>query len=175
MRSKRWLAGSILAIVACCIGLGIYFLNSLNIEELILCSDGRGYCFPRTLCREYLYTFRGTPGDIAMLNDSIGLQWVLNYEHKDERRRLFDFLLKRGIDVNGQDPNTGMTALHASILVNDPQMVEWLLSVGARLDIKDNRLNLTPIQLIRLLVSREKQPDRSEIMRILSKAQSGQV
>ncbi|MBS4170175.1 ankyrin repeat domain-containing protein [Neochlamydia sp. AcF95] len=44
---------------------------------------------------------------------------------------------QEGVDINAQDENKGLTALHWAVKRGHQQVAAWLLAHGARADIKD--------------------------------------
>lgn len=61
------------------IGLSVYAIAKQDVEELLICADNGGFKVPfsRTLCREYLFTFRGSQPDIDALHRGVGASFVV--------------------------------------------------------------------------------------------------
>lgn len=55
-------------------------------------------------------------------------------------------LLDAGVDINELSPYPGNTALHEAVLMNDPSMVSFLVSQGARIDIRDKGRGMTALE-----------------------------
>ena len=54
-------------------------------------------------------------------------------------------LICEGVDVNAAD-NRGRNAIHHAVLKDFPSVVEFLVSQGAHIDVRNER-DLTPLQL----------------------------
>ena len=91
---------------------------------------------------------------VAMGNSGSSLDWrrdrIGNEEldSEDEERRTLELakiLIGEGVDVNAAD-NRGRNAIHHAVLKDFPSVVEFLVSQGAHIDVRNER-DLTPLQL----------------------------
>ena len=91
---------------------------------------------------------------VAMGNSGSSLDWrrdrIGNEEldSEDEERRTLELakiLIGEGVDVNAAD-NRGRNAIHHAVLKDFPSVVEFLVSQGAHIDVRNDR-DLTPLQL----------------------------
>lgn len=157
------------------IGLSTYAISTQGIEDLLLCADRGGLKIPfsKQLCRKYLLNFRGSREDIDTLQQGIGALFVTQGESTtSERTELLKFLVGKGLDVNraGMDR---LLPLHGAVLANSADEVKILLGNGANPALKDNRFELTPLELALKLQSEDKTPnDRSAVIAILRNTNS---
>lgn len=167
-RSRVVLAvAAVLAAAYTC--LSAYTISSQSIEHLLICADSGGLRVPfaRTLCRSYLFAFRGTPDDIDMLHQGIGASFVVQGEStEDEREEVLKFLIARGLDVNRADMHR-LTPLHGAVVANSPVEVGMLLRNGADPKLQDKRFGLTPLELALKLQSEGGQADRQGVITLL--------
>lgn len=138
-----------------------------DFEALLLCSEGNDELIPKLLCQSYLFNFGGNPKEIAMLNQGIGVGWVMHAEDEDDRKKLVGFLLEKGVDINAIDQRSGITALHTAVLENDLSAVELLVSHGAKPSIQDRVHGKTPLEFALELKDKPNQPDRTAIIKVL--------
>ena len=91
---------------------------------------------------------------VAMGNSGSSLDWrrdrIGNEEldSEDEEQRTLELakiLIGEGVDVNAVD-NRGRNAIHHAVLKDFPSVVEFLVSQGAHIDVRNDR-DLTPLQL----------------------------
>ena len=152
------------------LGLSIYVISMQGIEDLLLCADRGGVKVPfsKQLCRKYLLNFRGSTEDINTLQQGIGALFVTQGESTTfERTELLRFLIGKGLEVNraGMDR---LLPLHGAVLANSADEVKILLGNGANPTLKDNRFELTPLELALKLQREYKTPnDRSAVIAIL--------
>ncbi|WP_165794821.1 ankyrin repeat domain-containing protein [Marinobacter fuscus] len=60
--------------------------------------------------------------------------------------------LSSGADINGFSLITGYTALHEAVLINEPELVEILISLGANPGIKDRNQGRTAADLLSAII-----------------------
>ena len=171
-RAKKTIVGAAALIFFSLAGIYGYFVFSTltNFEFLLICSQGKESLIPKSACQAYLFRFGGSPKDIAQINRGIGTMWALSAEDKDDRIALFQFLLKKGININGLDERSGVSALHATVIDNDPEAVELLLTNGADPTIKDKNGGKTPLDFALDRQGKPGQPDRTLVIDRLRRA-----
>lgn len=64
----------------------------------------------------------------------------------DQKLDLFEYLISRGADINGEAEETGKTLLHV-LSDSDHRRVEYLLNLGVILDAKTDAYPMTPMVL----------------------------
>jgi len=139
-------------------------LNSYDIEEVIICStNNESHFISSKLCSYYLFNYRGNKNDIYQLSQTSNLNFLVSIQDKKQRKSLFDFFIKNGSDINGISHIDGLTPLHSAILINDAELVKYLLSMHADPTIIDKNNHLTAIQFLNLLTSRNPEVDREKI------------
>lgn len=161
--------------------LAIYVLVKNDIQFLILSSlYPEDHIFPPKLAEFYLFNFRGSKEDLAVLKNHAGLSFILNDTviPRDEAFKYVSFFLEKGFDINsiGSD---GYTALHGAILCNQPKGVAFLLENGADKNVqigyrrtygnneKTKVFGTNALELANIL-SKKANQDRSEIIKILT-------
>lgn len=156
------------------VGLAVYAMTQLPIEELIMCSAGDGGVrIPSRLCEYYMKNYRGDDHDMKALAFG-GLDPILNGE-SIKKYDIAAFFIAKGLDVNGVNHHhyrerNDYTPLHASVLYNDPERVKFLLDHGASLDIKSKSANnMTPLEFAKDLQKSRPAEDRQELIRLLSR------
>lgn len=142
-----------------------------DFELLLLCSQGKEEWIPKSACQRYLFAFRGSPDEIARLNQGVGIRWATDAEGNEDRAKLVNFLLEKGVDINAIDRRSGISALHAAVLENNPPVVELLLRNGANPSVKDRAGGKTPLEMARELGNKPNQSDRTEIIKLLQSAE----
>jgi hypothetical protein len=150
------------------------FANLNNIYNLIDCSQGEFHIplIPQHFCRIYLYEFRGSRDDVAIINHDGSLIGLLSTANKKDQVKLLEFLLNKGVDINGLDERSGISPLHAAVLDNDADVAELILKHGANPLLKDRKRRLTPSGFARQLREKSNQPDRSAIIYLLDRAEN---
>lgn len=117
----------------------------MPLSKLLVCTTDSTIPL-RNVCDYTLVRFRGGSDDIAELDRSLGLAFVVQAENPITRRQQVRFFLQRGANVNSQDAQ-GFTALHAAVALADEKLVTLLLARGARTDIRDKVTKGTPLEL----------------------------
>ncbi len=141
-------------------------LNNYDIEEVVICSvNDESHLIPSKVCELYLYEYRGTKDDIVQLKEGSGLSFVFDVVNKKKRRNLLDYFLLKGSDINGISKVDGLTPLHASILLNDIELLDYLLTNNADPLVKDRVNSLTSKQFLELLIKKDAFTDRSVLMK----------
>lgn len=176
-RKKLWI-GTPLLLMASYIGLLLYSMRTMHIEELILCSAAEGGIhIPDFACRYYMIHHRMTKTDIDALTSGGGLDYVLNADmsrpHKFATANAF---LSHGLDIDGINHygNAKATPLQAAVIYNDPERVRFLISRGADITIANNK-DMTALELAQKLHSPNGPRDRSEIINILTQEQDNLI
>lgn len=155
------------------IGLSVYIIVNQGIEELLICSDKGGLKIPfsKQVCRKYLLTVRGTQKDIKILQQGVGASFVVQGEASlIEREEILKYLISKGLDINQIDIHA-LSPLQGAILANSTEEIEILLRNGANPNLKENKFQLTPLELALKLQSENKSlSNLSTIISILKNA-----
>ncbi|PAU79795.1 hypothetical protein CK501_11370 [Halovibrio salipaludis] len=161
---KRILASVIALLLVAYAGLGLWSLHTADIEDVALCvTEENTHRIPNSVCEWYLFQFRGTPSDIEYLENRAGIAFFFGVENHEMRQRLISFFLKNGLSINQHSAISGYPPLHGAILMNDAQLVEFLLSNGADPTQKDERHELTASEYLELLKHKNPQRDWSGV------------
>lgn len=168
-RLKKGLIGAGLSIMAALAVSWSYVLTTTiaDFELLLLCSQGKEEWIPKSVCQHYLFAFRGSPDEVAHLNQGVGIRWATDAEKTEDQMKLMNFLLEKGVDIDAIDRRSEISALHAAVLENNPPVVELLLRNGASQSVRDRVSGRTPLEMARDLSSKPNQPDRAEIIKLL--------
>jgi len=165
---NKFFIALLLIIVAGVSALFISLTNS-DIEDVIICaSDNDAYYIPEDLCRYYLYNYRGSKEDIEYLQSRAGLGFVFGISDRSMRRDVIQFLIAKGLSVNGISNFDGLTPLHAAILLNEPDLVQLLIESGADKGKKAEN-GMDAMSFLALLEVKNPDIDRKKIRQLLSK------
>lgn len=124
-------------------------LATLNTQSLIACAGNEGGVhIPQAVCWRYLRHVRDSTDDVKVIDDEIGLAFVLNGKDK-LKYQIADFYLAQGADINainGVEPFR-MSALQAAVLLGDVESVDYLLQHKADADLASPSLGLSALQI----------------------------
>ncbi len=166
----RITAATIILFLVGVFGLMVYDISEMDSETLILCASGEGgILIPSKICEYYMVNHRIIKNDIEELASGAGLIFILNGENKEKKYKIAEFFISNGLDVNGVNHygNDNLTPLHGAVLINDAELVNFLLKHGADISIRPPSINMTPLELARLLQENEPSVDRSKIIQAL--------
>jgi len=195
MKTKKiiWCCGLalILLLGLLYIGMTIHFLQTASISDLMVCTSGEGERnIPRQVCREWIYTFRGTSEDVESLQSSIGIvfrgtpdledveishasvgiEWVFATPREDWNA-MARFWLSKGVNINYRRPISLLTALHSAALRGNAEQVEFLLGLGADPTLRDAG-GLTALERIEWATATDPHaPDYTATVALLKNAQ----
>ena len=171
---KKILLALVIIIPTSWVGFTIYALTTFDLETLMIYSTADASRIPGVV-EYYTLHFRGTKEDIANLEGRNGLSFVLG--NNETQAKFLNFLLEKGINVNKVSPIDGATPLHSAVLLNDPELVKFLLDRGADPMIRKEKGggpasftefdNLTPLELAHALSRNRPAIDRSKVKQIL--------
>lgn len=166
---SRWTA---MTLVTLSFGVWAYYvsINFKNIYTLLDCSKGQVSLIPKHLCKTYLFNYGGTQDDVAKINHDGSLFEIVATADKEDQSRLLEFLLEKGVDINGLNERTGTSPLHAAVLDNALEVTELFLRHGANPLDKDQKRSLTSLEFALQLNDKPGQPDRTAIIRLLEHA-----
>lgn len=159
------------------LGFGLFALmfndmKRMEPETLVLCilGDG-GIRIPGPLCEAYLYRFRDVQSDVELLSEGAGLGFILEGRDKDKKYQLAEFFINHGLSVNGPNQYGGyrLTPMHGAILENDLEMTQFLLRMGADINIRSSFNNVTPLELAKVLQEQDPNIDRGPIITLLER------
>lgn len=172
--SKRisLLSATALLVLAFCVWAYYFFINTRHVYNLVECSQGEYEIrlVPQSLCRAYLLRFRGGHDDVATINHDGSLVGLISPASKEYQSQLLEFLLEKGVDINGLDERAGISPLHTAVLDNNLEVAELLLRHGASPLLKDKKRGLTALQFALQLKGKPDQPDRTGIINLLENA-----
>ena len=152
------------------VGLALYDISRMDIEELILCSANEGGIrIPNSICEYYMLNHRINKGDVAQLAEGAGLEFILNLENP-EKYKIAEIFISKGLNVNGINHYNDkyITPLHAAVLYNDLERVKFLVGQGANINIKSKGYGMTALELARHLHKEHGKENRIEIIKLLS-------
>jgi len=119
---------------------------------------------PQAVCQYYLLNHRLTQDDIQYLeNYSSGLAFLFSMQDKEKRIKYLNHFVSKGVSVDKQSVIDGFTPLHAAIILNEPELVKFLLEKGANPALKDKQFKLTSIEFIDYLSRKDPSTDRSQV------------
>ncbi|XOZ33651.1 ankyrin repeat domain-containing protein [Halomonadaceae bacterium KBTZ08] len=161
---KGIIASVIVLLLVAVIGLGGWSLHTADIQDVSLCvTEDDTHYIPNSVCEQYMFQFRGTPSDIEYLENGAGIAFFFGIEDQEMRRRVMSFFLENGLSINKPSAIDGLPPLHAAVLMNDPQLVEFLLEHGADPTQKDQKHDLTASRYLELLKQKNPERDWSEV------------
>lgn len=161
---KRIIASVILLLLTAVIGLGGWSLHTADIQDVSLCvTEDDTHYIPNSVCEQYMLQFRGTPSDIEDLENGAGLAFFFGIEDREMRRRVMSFFLVNGLSINKPSAIDGLPPLHAAILMNDAELIKFLLEHGADPTQKDQRHEVTAFGYLELLKQKNPERDWSEV------------
>lgn len=148
---KIILATSILFVIF--VATTIYSMATLSIQQLVICSsDDEAFYIPKSICKYYMYNYRGNYEDIKSLESHSNISYLFETQDTNERYRQIDFFLESGADINHISNIDGLTPLHAAVLMNDPELVKYLLSKGADPLKEDTNKGVSVYKFVDLLI-----------------------
>jgi hypothetical protein len=152
---------------------GFYFARSGPLFDALMCvqvgslnSDLHGSGLHNSwACEKGVYLFRGSAEDAKLMNsDYKYLFLILDPHFDDDSKKMFEFWLAHGADINAKDPKSGATML---FITSDPEKVAYLLAHGARTDIRDNK-GRTALDYAHSNQVKFPSEDREKIVKLLS-------
>jgi ankyrin repeat protein len=169
---KKILLWAATALLTLSLGVWAYYvsINLKHVYTLLDCSKGQVALIPKHLCQTYLFNYGGTQDDVAQINYDGSLYAIVSTARKEDQSKLLEFLLKKGVDINGLDERAGISPLHAAVLDNALEITELFLHHGANPLIKDKKSSLTPLEFALQLKGKLGQPDRTAIIKLLEHA-----
>lgn len=168
------LALSLLIIaLALYVGVSSYIVTSQGIQSLLVCADRGGLMIPfsKSICRSYLFNVRGSPKDIAELQEYGGAALVINQGVTTaQTRQTLEFLVSRGLNVNGFDESS-IRPLQGAVLENSFPKVKLLLDLGADPTLKGSTIKASALELaVKLKSSQKLENGNDRIIAILQEA-----
>lgn len=145
----------------------VYQIISMPVERLILCAANESdSLYPAKICNFVLVHSRTGTDDINSLQAGAGLDFILNLESQN-KYEISDLFLQNGLDVDGVNNfnQKKVTPLQASVVYEDLKRVEYLLTNGADVHLK-NSDGLTALDLANRKINTNNPSD--EIVKIHS-------
>ncbi len=169
MIMKKYILVLIILIPVSVAALGLFSMSRGDIEDAILCAThDESHYIPSSVCEYYLRHFRMTKEDVRYLEDRAGLAFLFGISDRSQRGNLMSSFLAHGLSINRPSAIDGYPPLHAAIINNDPELVEFLLAHGADLEQKDNNNHQTAAEFVRYLDGSTAPADRHAIKELLS-------
>jgi len=166
---KKGIAILLVTIPLLIIGLGFFSMSKGNIEDIVICSTNeKSHYIPSGICEYYLLNFRLNKEDINFIKSRSGLAFLFDIPDKTQRKALLEYFISKGVSTNYPGSIDGYPPLHAAIINNDYELVEFLINNGANPAQKDKNQNLTPVEFIEFLYEKDSSTDRSAIKNLLS-------
>lgn len=135
--------------------LAVYSLNSNSIESNASCAVGdSGNYIPTSLCLRFLKHQLNQAQDTQKAQRAFHLAIGAYPTHPERAILVIKAALSSGADINGFSLITGYTALHEAVLINEPELVEALISFGANPGIKDRSQGRTAADLLSAIIER---------------------
>nr|WP_275113907.1 ankyrin repeat domain-containing protein [Psychromonas antarctica] len=164
---------SIVVCVCLYFGTVLYVLDKSHIEDVIICATSDdAYKIPTGFCNLYLVNYRVTKSDVRSLEEGIGIAFLFNLRDENLRYQYLDLFINNGASIDFVNHIDGLSPLLAAVMINDQNLVEYLLAKGADVSKKDNKFELSPVDFINLLSEKEKsrnaEVDRSAILKLLT-------
>ena len=116
-----------------------YATYTLSFEHLVLCAtndSGTSKPLVDEMCKFYFYNMTDE-NDAVELNEGAGISFATQIPDKQNRKKAIQRLLSLGLDINGTSKYGGYTALGGAVISKKPLLVEYLLSIGADRNAKD--------------------------------------
>ena len=154
------------------LGLMAYDVSHMNSETIILCASNEGgILIPGKACEYYMFNHRAIKNDIDELASGAGLSFILSGHNNEKKYQIAEFFIANGLDVNGINHygDYNLTPLHSAVLLNDIEMVQFLLKHNADVNIKPPSINMTPLEFALSLQEKEPSVDRSKIQQVLER------
>lgn len=148
-----------------------YAVKTFSISELVICaSTNEAFYIPESVCEYYLINYRGNKDDIKKLENGAGLSFVANIKDPIKRYKFLNYFISKGLNINGASKIDGLTPLHSAILLNDPDLVQYLLSKGADPLKTEHNNGMTAYEYIEFIVSKDTKNliNRDSVKNILS-------
>jgi hypothetical protein len=164
-------AGVVILFLGGILGLMLHSLSQMNSETIILCASNEGGIpIPSQLCEYYLFNHRDIRKDVDELSRGAGLIFILNGSNEEKKYKIAEFFIAHGLDVNGINHygDHNFTPIYGAILLNNVNMLRFLLKHDADLSIQPPEINMTALEFARSLQIKEPAIDRSKILAILS-------
>lgn len=161
----------ILIIPALIIGAGFFSMTEGGIEDIVICSTSdKSHYIPSSVCEYYLLNYRLTETDIKAIESGSGLAFLFGISNKPKRNKFLEYFISKGVSIDKPSNIDGFTPLHAAILENDKELVEYLLGKGADPLKVDRDNKLTAIDFLDRLIKSSPDTNRKGIKRVLTDA-----
>ena len=166
---KKIILALVIVIPLLVVGLGFFSMSTGNIEDIVICStNDESHYIPSSVCEYYLLHYRLTKEDIRFLEARSGLAFLFEISDRSRRDRLLKYFVAKGVSTSKPSAVDGYPPLHAAIINNDPELVEFLLANGANPGQKDENRQQTAREFVDFLGRTNSAADRSAIKELLS-------
>ncbi len=166
---RKVIISLILLIPLSIVGLATYEMSTENIEFIVINATNEETSYiPSSVYEYYLFNFRLTKEDIKYIESRAGLNFLLGISDHNKRYKFLKYFISKGVSINKPSAIDGFPPLHAAILLNDKELVKFLLNNGADINKKDIKFKLSPEEFINFLQQKNNTIDRSSIKKIIS-------
>ncbi|MDA9951177.1 ankyrin repeat domain-containing protein [Oligoflexaceae bacterium] len=172
-------AALIVVIFSFAVLLAGYFLSQQSVQDLIVGSSCDTTVLPKKLVKNYLYRVADIIPETRTVSGENLLQFTLagyGDDHCDNQAVLevASWLIEDQKVKVLHFSDTGLTPLHDAVLAHTPEIVDFLLSHGARVDVKTSRMfgnlkKMDSLELNEFLQEKNQDIDRSDLQTILLK------
>lgn len=144
--------------------LSFYTLQTRSVETNASCAIGdSGTQTPRFACRWYLRHQLSNAPDSSEAQRAFHMAIGAYPTDKEGALEIAELALSEGARINGHSPFSGYPPLHEAILLNEPQLVEFMLRKGADPQLENQNKGLTAAALLEALEQRNPNEDFSGI------------
>lgn len=148
-------------------------LTKMSIEDLIICtSDENASKMPAPICNYYFSNFT-VLADARSLDSRAGLAFAFEIPDTEKRYNVINRLLYIGSDITKASTIDGLTPINAAILLNDSDLVKFLIEKGADLDKPGTENNLNAKEFLSFLKEKDPNKNRDNVQILLDKAEYG--
>lgn len=166
---KKVILSLVMVIPLLVVGLGLFSMSTGNIEDIVICStNDESHYMPSSVCEYYLLHYRLTKEDIRFLEARSGLAFLFDISDKSKRDHFLKYFVSKGVSTSKPSVIDGYPPLHAAIINNDPELVEFLLAHGANPEQKDDNHHQTAQEFVDFLDRTKSPADRGAIKELLS-------
>jgi len=162
---KKFLLLFILGLPLSVAGFGLFSIMNANIDDVTICAiNDDSHYIPSSVCEYYLFNHRLTQEDIQYLEtNSSGIAFVFGIKDQPKRDKYLRYFVKKGVSTNKLSVIDGLTPLHAAVVINDAELVKFLLENGADPMLKDSQYKLASIDFVDYLQKKNPSTDRLKV------------
>lgn len=145
-----------------------FSLSRMDAQRLVACAATNDASrIPSPVCMFYLEHFTGSE-DAEQLEAGPGLAYAFGIDEPHTRRAVMERLLEIGVDINAPSGIDGLTPINAAILLNDAELIGFLLARGANVQAADAH-GRDADDYLALLREKDEMTDRSALSAVLQR------